>query len=114
MNETTTELLKELAARVGTTTEYLWGVLVKQAPISGVYAIVVFCVLICATSVAVWFSEQARKKDWGELLHFWGTLFAVILIVTTLGYGLTGLKIGIYGILNPEYWALLQLLDKVK
>ena len=34
MNEATAKLIEELAAKLGTTAEHLWGVLVRQAPIS--------------------------------------------------------------------------------
>ena len=36
MNDQTVQLLRELAEKFGTTTEHLWGVLIKQAYISGV------------------------------------------------------------------------------
>ena len=36
MNDQTLELIRDLAEKLGTTTEHLWGVLVTQAYISGV------------------------------------------------------------------------------
>lgn len=33
MNEQTAKLLEQLASKLGTTSEYLWNILLKQAPI---------------------------------------------------------------------------------
>ncbi len=42
MDEQIEKLLRELAEKLGTTAEHLWGVLMRQAPISGVIGILVF------------------------------------------------------------------------
>ena len=54
MNENTARLLDNLATKLGTTSEYLWSVLLKQAPISGwiaVVEIVIFVVGIVAIAI---------------------------------------------------------------
>lgn len=36
MNEQTLKILSDLSNKMGTTTEYLWTILLKQGPISGI------------------------------------------------------------------------------
>jgi len=40
MNDQTTKLLTDLSNKLGTTAEYLWGVLVRQAYVDGVISII--------------------------------------------------------------------------
>lgn len=44
MNEQTVKLVEQLAQKLGTTTEYLWNVLIKQAPISAAIDMI-YCLL---------------------------------------------------------------------
>lgn len=109
MNAETIKLIETMAAKLGTTSEYLWGVLLKQAPISA--AIDAAGSLLLAAG-CVWLARLCNRKvdseDWdavawipvGLVLFIFGTItfYALFEIPTAL--------------LNPEYWALAKLLGK--
>ena len=46
MNDQTAKLIEQLAQKLGTTTEYLWSVLIKQAPIDALSRLAFFIVSI--------------------------------------------------------------------
>jgi len=112
-------LLEKLAEKLGTTSTYLWGVLVKQAFIDGILSIV-FCVL-----VAVWTFALCRvhisfmKKDKydgygnGSIRSFIMGMLAILTL-----FLLIAVLICLYNIptafLNPEYWALKEVLSAIK
>lgn len=110
MNDQTTQLLRELAERLGTTTEHLWGVLVRQAPLSGLTHL--FCWGIAATIFTLSF-KRIRKIDNDE----WDTparsiatgIWAIgLLIFTCMLYSDSQMIIAAF--FNPEFWALKQIL----
>lgn len=111
MNDQTTQLIRELAEKFGTTTEHLWGVLVAQAPITcGVNAVIIGSLLLVGASglLVGWrtdIDEQPGRSVAGFALGGIFTLFGVCL---TIGYGATIMS----GFLNPEYWALMNILGQ--
>lgn len=46
MNDNTRQLLEQLAVKLGTTVEHLWGVLIRQAPVSGLISILGYIAVI--------------------------------------------------------------------
>ena len=123
MDEKYAQLLETLATKLGTTAEHLWGVLVRQAPISGAVDLALCIILALAVWRLIAFvkrkttpsedsSGRSRPAEWhGEE----GPAWLVAAIMTTV---LSGLIIAtIPGIVsafaNPEYWALKQLLSMV-
>lgn len=122
MDEKYQALIESLASKLGTTAEHLWGVLVRQAPISGIVDLVL-CVAI--TVVTVWFVALVKNKttepestDEDRYPHAaWRDEAAVLAWVVALFVGVFALVCVIgsaQGIAaafaNPEYWALKQLL----
>lgn len=121
MNETTDKLIRDLAEKLGTTADHLWGVLCRQAPISGITNLVVIAGLI---AFIVWGFKLVKRKttepapteankypsaDWedeGKTIAWlvWGlaTIGIIIWIAASL-------EIIVAALLNPEYWALKQL-----
>lgn len=114
MNEATTKIIEELSSKLGTTAEHLWGVLVKQAPISGACDSLFIIVLILAL---VWASRFIRRKcvpdkdgysQWSDCLPAWAVWFVCAAIVTiVIGGCLSGI---VSAFANPEYWALMQIM----
>lgn len=122
MNEQTNQLIRDLAEKLGTTSEYLWQVLVKQAPISGAANLIAIAIWI---AVLVWSWKLIVRKttvppktesnaypdaDWADDNGFvawliWG-LFALACVLVT---GVNAEMI-VASLLNPEYWALKQIL----
>ncbi len=111
MNEATQKMIEELAAKLGTTTEHLWGVLVRQAPISAVVGLA--CDAVILGLVVLGWVKLSRIKfenwnqDFGRGLLYAGLVIATALVVIGVVFEL---QMEIAGLVNPEYWALKQLL----
>ena len=121
MNETTDKLIRDLAEKLGTTADHLWGVLCRQATISGItnlFVIGVWAVmLVCAfkfvrrKTTAPPKTEEDRypHAEWddeGKAIAW--VILAAATIITTLIVG-CNLEYIIGSLLNPEYWALKQI-----
>jgi len=123
MDEKTLQALTALANKLGTTAEYLWGVLLKQAPITGVVDL-----LVCAgwiAGVVVWAKFVKRKTanhartdydrypsaewsdDVGVCLAWASVVIAAGITALVVGSGLSTI---VAALANPEYWALRQIL----
>jgi len=122
MEKQTTELIEQLAAKLGTTTEYLWGVLIKQAPVYAVTSLLEIGVVLIM-GVVLWKSHKKllspindnpdeclydnyEDLQWviGILTFIWVILFVVAFF--TFANVITSIA-------NPEYWALMKILDKL-
>lgn len=117
MNDNITKLIETLAAKLGTTAEYLWGVLIKQAHVSATTD------LICATLFAAyliifsrWMIRRGRNTDdsFGDIpsdipIAMLGGLTAIVSFILIL-FCIPNI---ITGFMNPEYWALEQILKKL-
>lgn len=129
MNELSTKLIADLASKLGTTTEYLWTVLIKQAYISSLIGIGYF-ILVVITGVVLYkvhrkFMQQPPAlADEGKYRQTYyekndGALMIVMVIfsvawligVIVCFANLQNIFIGFY---NPEYWALNKILSTVK
>ena len=116
MNEATTKLVEELASKLGTTAEHLWGVLVRQAPISGVCDALAIVAWIIGLAWALRLVRSKTKEpedgyaEWtGEGAFFawlvWGLTAAFAMLVAGANLGCI-----VASIVNPEYWALKQVM----
>ena len=122
MNTEITNLLAILADKLGTTSEYLWGILLRQAPISATVILIqiIFTVL---SGIFLWKLHKYFSKETDERYSMYdrsnGGLEALIIIFSVLI-----LIIGIFsffqienvlnGYFNPEYWALNKILNTLK
>ena len=123
MDDKYRQLIEDMAAKLGTTAEHLWGVLVKQAPISGSVDLAV-CIVMAA-STAWWFRFAIRKttrrpdnpdmylsqrSEWDGALAFSAWISVVFSVTFSLIF-IAGSAQGIVSAFaNPEYWALMRLL----
>jgi hypothetical protein len=122
-----TELLGQLAAKLGTSVEKLWAVLLKQAPISGTIDLLI-CIGMVIFSVWAfrfvkdktakhemvkdhWRSIEAEWEDEGAFLSWVavGAFFLLTIICVD-----SEAEIIMAAFFNPEYWALTKILSKVK
>ena len=62
MNQEIVELLQGLADKFGTTTEMLWGVLLKQAPINGFVRIVGLLFVLGVFGIASFITFKLSKN----------------------------------------------------
>jgi hypothetical protein len=110
-------LLEKLAQQLGTTTEYLWKVLIKQAPIDGIVSIGQYVLLVIAAiywwKLAMWAKTKAHEKDYnGETYYILpGITGAALTALIVLAF--LGLPNTVAAFLNPEYWAFQKVLEVV-
>jgi len=115
MNEQQTELLRELAAKFGTTAEHLWGVLVKQAPISSTVDLLVIAGWMVLLGIGAFLIRKNTKPDPDggyrddELKMIMWTVWGLCFFVFTSVAGCS-MALIISGFFNPEYWALQQIM----
>lgn len=106
--------LRILTDKLGVTVEYLWGVLLKQATVTASTNIIfiIFGVLLLLTTF-IWLRRQDDSAECSPLYvehsnFLWFTWF-VLLVLTTL-LGIPALYESFTALMNPEYWALRQII----
>jgi hypothetical protein len=122
MNENTEKLVRELAEKLGTTAEHLWGVLMRQAPIAAatdsVIAVIMIGVLWALYRLVRSKTTVPPKSDddrypsaeWREEGAFLSWLMLAIYAAITLVVTCCTIATVVTATINPEYWALKQLL----
>ena len=119
MNELTT-LLEKLALQLGTTVEYLWEVLIKQAHVFAIQYIVCWIILIIGSVLFYIFLKKTvegyESDGWDETItwHIVPTVLLGVVVFVLLVKNLVQTGIFITAIINPEYWALQEILGQNK
>lgn len=125
MDDNTLKALTALANKLGTTAEQLWAVLLVQAPIEA--TVNVIQALICVAVTAGWLFLVYRKTrtleitgsserysyahaEWRDEAAFFAWVAGFVLIVFSLAYVTFAVRQVIVAVLNPNYWALTQVL----
>lgn len=115
-----------LANKLGTTTEYLWAVLIKQAYITAFHDVVTIGALVAILTMWVRFlirktrtpekteSQPYPQPEWpsDELLAAMSwivTGFAIMIIGVIV---IAGTQEILTALLNPDYWALKQIIKR--
>jgi hypothetical protein len=122
MDQNTLQALTALAQKLGTTAEHLWGVLLRQAPISGAIelAFMTGMVVACVIWWRVVIAKTTRRKqsdddrypraEWEEEGAFFAVASAATLSLVTLIVCAEGFTLALAAFVNPEYWALRQII----
>lgn len=122
MNDTTLDLLNRLADKLGTTVEHLWGVLIKQAPITAISDLVIGAVLVVLTVVWYRFVRAKTKVPprtpenaypsaaWDDDSATFAWVFVVITGLIALMWCVAAMQQAVTAFVNPGYWALKQLI----
>lgn len=122
MNDKTEQLIRELADKFGTTAEHLWGVLVRQAFISGICDLVAIVAWIVVSVLAFRFvQKKTRTTPSTEYMQYqhaeWedeGAFFSWSALCVWIGAGVlivvSNFAMIAGSLFNPEYWALKQLI----
>ena len=123
MNQQTEQLLRELAVRFETTTEHLWEVMIQQASITATMNAITAFFLTGAT-IITWCFVKAKttpkpnslipslphEAEWDEeAAVVWPLLIIATIVVT--GVVISLILTSVTASLNPEYWALQQILE---
>ena len=121
--EEMTELLRELAAELGTTVEFLWAVLIRQAKIEiveiGILAAFVGVGWFLMSEYLRWAIPFYKNLDGYDNIEkelmLWtiGVIIGVVLVVLTIIVTLSIANLPTL-IFNPEYWALRQILNHIR
>jgi len=115
MDDKTTALIQQLAERLGTTTEHLWGVLVRQAPISGTVDLLAMGGFVFVTywlfrlllrKTKQWKDDHVPDAPFLEVVLWAG--WALLAVFTTVFLAVDAANV-VAAFVNPEYWALMQL-----
>jgi hypothetical protein len=121
MNEQTAKLVEQLAKKLGTTADYLWSVLLKQAPISALTDLIYFVLISISGYFLLKVHKTFSKEDeHGDSKYYDNDALAPIMITLTFIWAILFIvsffSIGnvINGFLNPEYWALDEILSSLK
>ncbi len=116
MNEQTTKLIEQLSSKLGTTAEHLWGVLIRQAPISAITDLLTSGFIV----FLVWKSFQIVQRktketeesepDWVEEGAFVAWCIWGLLALISISIVISSVEGIVAGLVNPEFWALKQII----
>lgn len=105
----TNQLIEQLADKLGTTAERLFGVLVNQAPINSKSNLIMYVIGLILAYFAFKNAERLRKKPQHEfepiMILSYLFCFSIFLLIAM------SLRSTIFGFTSPEYWALKQILN---
>lgn len=119
MNEKTEQMLQDLAAKLGTTTEYLWTILVNQAKYDIIVSVIQMALMFAVVYWTIKLHLRFSKKDEDGDTLYWKKeevlvipmVFAGIASVLCIVFFLDGFNDLISAIFNPEYWALKRIFN---
>ena len=123
MNEQTEKLIEQLAQKLGTTADYLWSVLLRQAHISAITDLIYLALLIIVGVVIFKAHKKFFSKEKGSFNYYdynSGELLIAIMGLVSLVWAMVFVvclfSIGdiINGFFSPEYWALEKVLSLIK
>ena len=122
MNTEITNLLTTLADKLGTTSEYLWGILLSQAPITAtIISIQTIFTVVSGTFLWKLHKHFSKETDGRYSIYNRGngglevlmTMFSTLILIIgiILFFGIADMLNGYF---NPEYWALNKILNTLK
>jgi hypothetical protein len=111
MNDKTQEALVALSEKLGTTTEYLWTILVHQARYdiitSVIQMIIMFLIVYWTIKLHIkFYKSDAYYKDSVVFAMIFAGGLSIIMII----FFLNGFNELVSAIFNPEFWALNRIL----
>ena len=110
MIDVVTTALQPLADKLGTTAQYTWSLQVKQAYVDGSIALVAVLFGILMIIPTIYLNWKYKNEYEFEL---WATL-SIIPITIGLGLVFLNIKTVFTCFINPEYYAIQQLIYLVK
>lgn len=125
MNEQTAKLIEQLAQKLGTTTEYLWSVLLKQAQIQAMVTLFQFLLIAIFGYVLLKIHKSLSvKKDYNGYnetgYSHYEEKVGIPMVVGVVIFAFLAIcaffciEDVFNGFFNPEYWALSKVLSAVK
>ena len=134
-NEEIVALLRDMAHELGTTTEYLFEVTVRQGSVAATKSIVHIIISSLLGIIIVFFvrrksrkekdkiQDYADEKQDGKLdnqdkesirvLNVLTQVVNIIVVIAIVGIAMAEMNTVIDGLVNPEYWALDDILSTI-
>lgn len=114
------EYIDAIAVKLGVASEYVYGILVKQAVVSGIVNATVLTLLPILFAVATIFCS--KKVDWkaDDPKNDLEEAFGITTILLGIGFLIMFIIFVLFApnqyikIFNPEYFALKEILDTIK
>ncbi|QNH48715.1 MULTISPECIES: hypothetical protein [unclassified Bacillus (in: firmicutes)] len=104
--------IDKLAAKLGVAAEHVYGVLVKQAVANGVANILagigLIAIAITYVLIVLHLRDRFDVSAWAVV-----GIVAVLTVVTPVFAGFPILSEGIKAVINPEYYAIKEILDTI-
>jgi len=119
MNTETIKLIEQLAQKLGTTSEYLWLVLLKQAPISATISLIQIILTIVA-GIALFKMNKHFSDDDNKLSYYNADFLPLPMAIATVLWAIFAIAGFFYigdifnGYFNPEFWALDYIFNSLK
>ena len=118
MSQEIAKVLDLLAERFGTTIEHLWEVMIRQAYIEAIMGIFVFALLLVVNIKFIKWAKPITTNDDHETWEKWGVdgvmpVMAsgfIMLVISCIAFLMTIDNL-VAKLVNPEYWALQQILE---
>lgn len=115
MKEQIAEILSSIATGLGTTTEMLWGALLRQAPVDAAASLIQIVVILVLSITVL---RLLKKTDFTK---FYDTcpeipacvaygLVWLLIIFSSIAF-ISDISNILAGFFNPEYWALKEVLN---
>lgn len=122
MNDQTSQLLEKLAAKMGTTVEYLWAVLIRQAALSATTDLL-YLIFVIIGGFFLWklHKKLCKENEGGESVYekdpeliVTPMICAALVWVVLFFFAFFSIGDILSAYINPEYWALEKVLETVK
>jgi|ERR1043165_8568521 hypothetical protein len=112
MDNKTAEVIQAIAAKLGTTAEYLWSVLIRQAFVTGVTSslVVIMAVIGMVVLKKLW-SKNPYDPDEFDVFPVRIPIGIAMLVCCGLIFGYSQEAINAF--LNPEFWALDYVVNRL-
>ena len=126
MEEKAFEYIDAIAANLGVAAEHVYGALLKQAMVSGlrsvVYIIICLAVSYAIIKVLKRVYSDVKEDEEGLFIDSYGVtlggvfalIFGGIALVIMFFVIMADISNASTALLNPEYWALKEILDTIK
>ena len=117
--ENTTELVKQLSNQLGTTTEYLWSILINQAPIDATISLIQILIIVLIGFFLLkahnYLSNDTKELSYdnNDIIGIFMTSAVIIYAILLIG-AICMISDVINGYFNPEYWSLNRILNALK
>ncbi|MED2979507.1 hypothetical protein P4284_22870 [Bacillus swezeyi] len=113
------EYIDKLAAKLGVAAEHVYGILVKQQIVNGVICVVSTIVILALLGIALLKLIRKGIEHQKTLRSFYTSPYTIVAVLVGIALALVVIvsffviPIGINQIINPEYYAIKEILDTI-